>query len=106
VKTERSLLAVDILGTCRVLATDGQYTAECCQEVSSDAEEIGLLTDDHHIRMPGLYLISGTWVASRDEFGKVDGYDFFEDLLRPVKPEELAELYAIEPEEPEPMEKP
>jgi hypothetical protein len=103
-KTERALVGTDCRGSPIVLATDSGEIACSCEQVSSGAEDIGLV-DDKDCPTPGLYLWEGT---SRLETNRGAPWEpaepevVFTGTLRPVRPEEVAALYALTPpEEPE-----
>lgn len=95
---ERALIAVSVRGVPVVLATDSIWIANDCEEVSDSAEDIGL-ADAKDCPTPGLYLWEGTGKVVND--GTYDGPPeptiHYEGTLRPVKPEEVAELYAMVP---------
>jgi hypothetical protein len=92
----RALIGTDLGGVSRILATDDWWLAEDVNNVSTDAEEMGMGAGDK----PGLYLFTGRCQLTYDyESGQPDGSEWVGEL-RPVKPEEVAELYAMVPSEP------
>ncbi len=102
---ERALIGIDLRGVPTILATDGTWISELVSEISVSAEEIGLCgqgkdgkPDEHDFTQgPGLYLFTGIAITTYDwESGKPDGSDWHGEI-RPVRPEEIAELYAMKP---------
>lgn len=99
---ERALLATDLLGKVVVLATDGAAVAYMADAVSTDADECGLVDSTIECREPGLWLWEGT--ASLEYETHEATYPtetVFRGAVRRVKAEEVAELYGMEPPEPE-----
>jgi hypothetical protein len=99
---QRALLATDWRGRTFVLATDGAGIAADVNEVSADAEEIGLI-GRKECGAPGLYLWEGTsrlelesWEAVRPTEVVYDG------TVRVVRPDEAAALFALTPPEEQP----
>lgn len=99
-KTERALIAVDIRGTPVILATDGAWIGNDCENFTADAEELGIILPGK-VPPRGLYLWTGT--GTMVNHGAWDEPEELEPeytgTLRPVLPEEIAELYAMEPPE-------
>jgi hypothetical protein len=98
---ERALIGTDATGGPIILATDGATVAFDCEEVSTNAEDIGLGRSKDFTEA-GLYLWEGTakmesggapWEPGEPEV-------VYTGTIRKVAPEEVAELYAMEPPEP------
>lgn len=100
-KTERALIARDQRGFLTVLATDGPWIAGDCENVSTGAEDIGLV-DDRDCPGPGLFLFTG--FGRVEHGGAWDGaYEpevVYHGTVRPVRPDEAAELFAMTPPDP------
>lgn len=97
-KIQRALIGVDQRGVPVVLATDGEGIACDCDNVCTGAEDIGLL-DGRDLPKPGLYLWTGTSKIETHQYG-IDVYEpevVYTGTVRPVKPEEVEELYAMQP---------
>jgi hypothetical protein len=94
---KRVLLGTDLHGSAIILATDSPWVAFDCEEISNDAEEIGLI-NGKDCPDPGLYLWEG---EGRLENGNSEyGPDvIYTGTIRPVAPDELAALYAMTPPE-------
>jgi len=91
----RALIGTDLGGVWRILATDDFWLAKDVRNASTDAEELGMGAGDK----PGLYLFTGRCQLTYDyESGEPDGSEWVGEL-RPVRPEEVAELYAMVPTE-------
>lgn len=91
---ERALLGTDVLGRLIVLATDGEWLANDCLEIGTHADDIGL-TDK--VFPPGLYLWEGT-ASMEDSAYLLDPPDWetvYRGTIRPIRPEEVAGLYAM-----------
>lgn len=96
--TERAMIAKGIGGTEVILATDGPWIASDVENINDCNLDVGLcsLPDT-----PGLYLFTGTaktYVSGPNYEPETD----WSGCVRPVKPEEVAELLAMEPPEEEP----
>lgn len=93
---ERALIGTNVCGVPIVLATDGGTVFFMCKEVSTGCEDIGLCDA---ALAPGLYLWEGEartevygapWDTQEPEL-------VFDGTIRPVRLEEVAELYAMLP---------
>lgn len=92
----RALIGTDITGVPIILATDDWWLAEEVSNISTSAEEVGLVSL-RDCSKPGLYLFTGHSELTYDwETGHPDGSDWVGEV-RPVRPDEVAELYAMEP---------
>jgi hypothetical protein len=101
----RALIGTDATGVPVVLATDDGWLEEEVDNVGTNAEDVGIRGLEACIPA-GLYLFTGHSRLTYDlESGKPDGSEWVGDL-RPVRPEEVAELYAMEPPAPPSLEGP
>jgi hypothetical protein len=97
-KTERVLIANDARGVPVILATDGELAGFMCREVGTGAEDAGIAAPAR----PGLFVFEGhgRYEASSHECPNDRDLVWYGEL-RPVRPEEVAELFAMTPPEPE-----
>ena len=98
--TERALIGTDQRGAPVILATDGAWVGRDCEEVSTNAEDVGLV-DVGDCREPGLYLWEGYGEVVNDGAcdGPLEPTVKYTGTLRPVRPGEVAGLYAMAPPE-------
>jgi hypothetical protein len=94
IRVERALIGTDANGIPVILATDSEHIAADLACAGTSAEDVGLCG---HLA-PGLYLWEGISKLSFSSWEAIapDGTEY-QGTLRPVKPEEVAELYAMEP---------
>jgi hypothetical protein len=98
-QTERALIGTDARGSPIVLATDGPWIAADVENICSGAEDIGLV-DARDLKEPGLYLWQGFGQIGLVSWDSNEVETEYIGMLRPVKPEEVAELYRMRPPEP------
>lgn len=92
----KALVAVGLGGTNTVIATNDPTLEWECDEIADNCDDLGL--GDGRLQ-PGLYLFEFTSSIAvwRNGAGEDDaGTDYKDCVTRPVKPEELAELLALE----------
>jgi hypothetical protein len=98
----RALIGTDQQGHLVVLATDSAWVAWDCEHVCTGAEDIGLASTRDCYPERGLYLWEGY-----SQIGYVGAWDcqepdtVYHGTVRRVRPEEVAELYAMTPPETE-----
>lgn len=97
---ERALVAVGICGGGCILATDGETIAFEIEQLGTCWVE-DILGHDWFPDSPGFYLWTGTGQlqAHMTTDGPTDPELEWDGNVRPVKPEELAELLAMRPPE-------
>lgn len=94
---ERALITNDANGNGVVLATDGVAISFLCSEVCTNVEEIGLDQPDG----PGLFLWEGYCQSEAVNYEYQSERELvWYGSLRPVKIEEIEELFKMEPPEP------
>jgi hypothetical protein len=93
---QRALLAADLMGVVRVLATDGADIAADCENVSTDASEIGLV--DGGDCLTGFWLWSGTAALEYENHEAMTPTELvYRGDVREAPPGELAGLMAMVP---------
>lgn len=104
---QRALIGTDQRGIPIVLATDGDWIGFDCENITTGAEDIGLV-DHKDCPEPGLYLWEGYGqVENGGSWDCVEPETVYHGTVRKVRPEEVAALYAMTPPpEPEPEEFP
>ncbi len=99
-KIERALIAIDQRGIPIILATDGEWLAADCENISTSAEDVGLCDGRHDFpEGPGLYLFTGQRVINScgpEYEPEVE----WEGTIRSVSLDEIDALYAMKPPEP------
>jgi hypothetical protein len=97
---ERALLATDLGGSVIVLATDSAGIADTVDQVSTDADECGLIDASVECQEPGLYLWEGTSRLEYENYEATTPTELvYEGTVRAVRPDEVAVLYAMSPPE-------
>lgn len=94
--TERALIAVGLSGSAAVVATDGDWIGTDVDNISDSADDVGL---NYPSGRPGLYLWTGTGRLV-DNSAPDMPYEpdvEYSGTFRPVRPDELPELLAMEP---------
>lgn len=98
----RILIAQSLARSGNVIATDSAWVAMEVDAISSYTDDLGILTPEENKSDPGIYLWEGTLEASFSQTFEggcePDGTEYT-GTLRPIRPEELAELLAMSPPE-------
>lgn len=96
----RALIGTDAHGAPVILATDSVVIFGCCEYICTGAEDVGLCAIKECLT-PGLYLWEGEgrWEDTGSPWEPGEPEMVWRGKLRPVKPEEVAELYAMTPPE-------
>ncbi len=98
-RRERALIGTDANGVAVILATDGGWIASTIEVSTTAAVDVGLVQDGARLA-PGLYLWEGTGALGYETHeATVPTEVRFRGELRPVRPEEVAALYAMTPPE-------
>ena len=97
----RVLMAVAMNGRAVVVATDSSWIACDVENVSADADDIGLETPTGDAE-PGLYLWTGTGRMVPQGAGGEYSHSEpeYAGTFRPIRPDEYAELLAMSPPDP------
>lgn len=97
---QRALIGTDQRGIPIILATDGAWIAAECDNVSTGAEDYGLV-DGKDCHEPGLYLWEGRGqvISQGAPWDCPELETVYEGTLRKVLPEEVAALYTMKPPE-------